>query len=932
MRQSRGLVYARFYKADLHMQTPVDTAHWFGEPLPPQPTPADRRAAAQVYVRRCYEVGLEIVAITEHNFARSVDESLIPEIEAAAADMSEEFGYELAIFPGFEITAPIGRGAHMICIFERRTPLATVDAKLTALGLPPNQRFGQNRAPLPVSQENATLERILRTIQDDETVPGICFAAHPNDSGVLDRAQVEQWWSMEVIRNNEFLCMELPRPRTEYVDGPQSLLRSILLNSDERYERRHPIASICNSDAKQLAVSAEHPTNFIGFRHSWLKMSDVTVEGLRQAFIDHGSRIRFGDARPEDAFTYPRIVSMQIRRAAFLDDQEISFSRNMTALIGGGGTGKSTLIEYLRLVLGQGGSIEGEESKNNYEKLRRTVRGDTLIEVEVERDGASWILRNEGNRGGAVVQGEPIPEFAKFFPVRFFSQREIYAIAESREARAQLLDNLVSERLDELRRTEADIIARLNQLNLQVGTRPAIEKRLRELETEELDARKRLASLNALAGPLAEWRATLDAQRELTALQEAAAEAASAASQALNTTHIGAVELVSEEEEIAQFRARAVEAETTLQNALRDALVAFEQTIAAADEEELVAWRTRFQSRQAEYDELRAQLEGQGTDPGQYLEYEALARDRREQVLEAEQTLAELDEAAEARRDELVELHDVWQLQQQVRQQKAAFLEEAVPRTSANTPFVTVTVEPFGDDDAFKNAMEAYVLDRRRITDEDWRSLLDAVVRQSPEGESPTTLFVEWIDQLRNGVRPNGFPWEIGDRRSEVLAEWCTPASCADIELIRVPDKLVVRLFRDDGSVAGDLETGLSVGQKSTAILTLLLVDDDAPAVIDQPEDDLDNEFTYRQLVPLLRTVKEHRQIILSTHDPNLPVNGDAELIYALQAIDGHGVRMEIDGAEAVGALDRFAVRMAVEEVMEGSEEAFRRRYEKYGF
>ena len=81
--------YARFYKADLHMQTPVDSAHWLGDPLPPQPELPDRRAAAEAYVRRCYEVGLEIIAITEHNFARSVDESLIPEIEAAATRLGQ---------------------------------------------------------------------------------------------------------------------------------------------------------------------------------------------------------------------------------------------------------------------------------------------------------------------------------------------------------------------------------------------------------------------------------------------------------------------------------------------------------------------------------------------------------------------------------------------------------------------------------------------------------------------------------------------------------------------------------------------------------------------------------------------------------------------------------------------------------------------------
>jgi len=122
------------------------------------------------------------------------------------------------------------------------------------------------------------------------------------------------------------------------------------------------------------------------------------------------------------------------------------------------------------------------------------------------------------------------------------------------------------------------------------------------------------------------------------------------------------------------------------------------------------------------------------------------------------------------------------------------------------------------------------------------------------------------------------------------------------------------------------------VGQKCTAILALLLAQDSAPAVIDQPEDELDNEFTYRELVPLLRRVKEERQLLIATHDPNIPVNGDAELIHALEARGGRGIVKEIGGARAVGALDRPAVRRAVEEIMEGSEEAFRRRYEKYGF
>jgi hypothetical protein len=70
----------------------------------------------------------------------------------------------------------------------------------------------------------------------------------------------------------------------------------------------------------------------------------------------------------------------------------------------------------------------------------------------------------------------------------------------------------------------------------------------------------------------------------------------------------------------------------------------------------------------------------------------------------------------------------------------------------------------------------------------------------------------------------------------------------------------------------------------------------------------------------------------VATHDPNIPVNGDAELIVALEARNGRGSVKVMDGVDAIGALDKSSVCAAVEEIMEGSEEAFRKRFEKYGF
>ena len=143
----------------------------------------------------------------------------------------------------------------------------------------------------------------------------------------------------------------------------------------------------------------------------------------------------------------------------------------------------------------------------------------------------------------------------------------------------------------------------------------------------------------------------------------------------------------------------------------------------------------------------------------------------------------------------------------------------------------------------------------------------------------------------------------------------------------RVQDTVDMKLFRADGSTAGSIAEGsLSDGQRNTAALALLLAQEGGPLVIDQPEDELDSNFVFRELIPMLRKVKSKRQLIIATHNANLPVNGDAELVYAFEARDGKGE------ARACGGLDQASVTKAVLDIMEGTEEAFRRRREKYHF
>jgi hypothetical protein len=118
----------------------------------------------------------------------------------------------------------------------------------------------------------------------------------------------------------------------------------------------------------------------------------------------------------------------------------------------------------------------------------------------------------------------------------------------------------------------------------------------------------------------------------------------------------------------------------------------------------------------------------------------------------------------------------------------------------------------------------------------------------------------------------------------------------------------------------------LSDGQKHTIMLTIaMLAESNIPLVIDQPEDDLDNAFIFSAVVKALRSIKERRQVILVTHNANIAVLGDAELLLPM--------RRNGDGGNTFdrGSIDKTETKKAALNILEGGDVAFRRRREIYG-
>ena len=159
------------------------------------------------------------------------------------------------------------------------------------------------------------------------------------------------------------------------------------------------------------------------------------------------------------------------------------------------------------------------------------------------------------------------------------------------------------------------------------------------------------------------------------------------------------------------------------------------------------------------------------------------------------------------------------------------------------------------------------------------------------------------------------------------IATKISPEAWVDVSTSQLEDqpRFEYRLREQDYIAFADA----SAGQQATSLLWALLNQDGPPLLIDQPEDDLDNQVVL-EIVEQIWQAKRKRQLIFASHNANLVVNGDADLV----ASCGYRVAGEQAGGviKIQGAIDVAQVRSEIAAVMEGGKAAFTLRKEKYGF
>ncbi|WP_058557687.1 TrlF family AAA-like ATPase [Thiohalocapsa sp. ML1] len=925
----------RWFKCDLQVQTPADGANWRGAPM--AEGDEAQRAAAEAYIRRCYEIGLEVIAVTDHNF---LSKGFIPYLQQAINAISGEYGYRLVLFPGFEFEADVGKGCHVLAFFESGADLEEIDHYLTECGVPfPRVQNGV------LAKSRERLPRIIEVVQGKDSLGrqrGLVILPHIMAAdGLFDTDKISDWLQQEEFLNPDLLAVEVPKPVSKMSRGFQKLFGAGD-NCDPAWRRRRSIACVMASDAKALRAD-ENSENPLGKRYTWIKMSAPSIESLRQAFLDHESRIRLPDdpatdVNPLDRQFHARILSLSVEGAAFVEDQEVDFSPNLNCIIGGRGSGKSTLLEYLRLALRKDGAnhVQDDRTKEKIQRIRKTLAApSSRVRVRWRsRDGVEDELVLTS--GEASVAGREVVDAETFFrglPVRFFSQQQLTQLTDKDSNNLlPLIDNLRRAEIDALDARERELRAEIGSL-FQTRREQAVVKGEHQRLSQEVAELTRQRS--ARAGLQAAAQAHQSLQAELKLVERVRAKSIEpqawvelAEDFVVSHSPIGSVaDTWPHGEWFKVLDSKVEEAKQRLLASIMTAVETYQQEIVNLFDKD-VDWPGIADALAKADSEFAEACKAQGLSPEEVARVQEIDRDLRVKQADLEGKQRKLDALATAvapLKDRYRDLLRVWREQHRLRQEAA---NEANRESAAlQQRFLEVTVRYSGDRMAFDAIWNGLApKDRRTKLAKQWEFLGDAVFdyARDVDADSPwlalLNLFsksqsasgdlADWLDELKGHVRS-----------TEMLSQW------ENTLLKRVPDLVDVTLYRADGSRAGSIQDGgLSDGQRNTAALALLLAQGNAPIVIDQPEDELDSSFIYRDLVPMLRRMKDQRQLIFATHNANLPVNGDAELVCALETRNGHGRLL------AVGGLDRPDVCSAVLDVMEGSKEAFQRRREKYHF
>jgi hypothetical protein len=821
---------------------------------------------------------LDLVSITDHNCCEAYTEAVAYVVEK---------GFTIGLVPGVEVSTGFN-GVHLLAYFRPlESPEKTANCVRTALVNLGIELNAQQNEPHGAKTE----------LKPSEAVKAL------RSSGAL-----------LVLAHAEKACTLKGSEKVDLFSSTSVSGFELVGNPPE--ELKEHITKKC-----VLKGSDAHQPGEVGKQHTFIRGERPDFDTLYAALTDPISRVL--SATPSTVFPY--IMGLHIEAPAgaspdgMLDGFTARLNSGLNCLIGERGTFKSSIINVLRAVLGSSATAsssttwDDRESKVSKEILQRVVGEGRTIHIAIAMATDDYLVAS-----GTLVRGSVQPAL-----------RTTLGVSQTRLPSEACSTSLYMH--DGIKARADDISWLAGTVDKTVPGVEALVARESELLGKLQENRKKLEALGPLKAVIASKRKELEGLRQRRAGLGVSAELAAVVDQKEEV--IGWFKGVRRQIEAAASQLETISLGVTIPSApslpdklssltslLDEVKVAATAASTAIDGIREVGKNLEALAKQvtdahdkmsAAFDELAKNQLGQ-LAPGASVE---MAVESYKKLGDGIVTLSEeIDEKAmglSSEADLLKTREGLLDELDKVRAERLALRERRCAE-AWRSGAITIGWRPAGNTRAYMDFIKVKT-SVKGLQDEEHRQPL-------VQGIAPRRLaaLVRAKDQA-GLVSDSGLPSHIA---AKFLTECPKLAdSTYELEEITYDDAPEIRF--DDQGVKKPL-TELSAGQRATVLLKLILAGGSGPLVIDQPEDDIDNKVIYDEIVTDIRREKVKRQLIMATHQANIPVLGDAEKILVLKSDGQHG------SLRTQGCIENREVTGYVLRILEGGREAIMRRYQKY--
>lgn len=905
---------ARWWKFDFHCHTPASLDYGKG------PCQEDlRKISAKEWLLSYMRNNIDCVVVADHNTGAWVDK-LVEAYSDLKINKHVDFR-DIYIFPGVEITTQ--SNIHLLAIFQLGKSSSDIDTILGAVDYQGEKG----------SCEDCTVRSPIEVIQKVVSCGGVVVPAHVYGSKSLFN-ECSGPTLNQLIECKEIYAIEVSGEKCTW---PQVCT-----------DRKISWGEVLGSDS-------HHPTggdgqSYPGSHYTWVKMSSPTLEGLKLALIDGNLSLKCSSKYAHDPNCYSplAIERITVEDAKYIGRGglfECKLNPWLNSIIGGRGTGKSTIIEFVRLCLNRdsGLPVTLEKDFAKY-KTPFVKRGDdglltnkTKIILYYIKDGTRFRLIKNIENSRSVIEKEVSAsswevvegDVKDRFPAQIYSQKHIFELAKNSYYLLKVIDEAESVNFREWSSSYDKLTS---HYFLICAKYREILSELKEEETVkgQLDDVKRKISVFERAGHaelLRNYQLRRNQDAEIKVWEDSWTPYAQEIKDTLgsfilpeidaalfnpddpdNSDLIKTVDDVKYEINLGLNDIRQVASKL---DAIRETWVSLKQSLKISQD---------IDKAKQQYAQFVSDLEVAGAgNPDEYEKLISMKQCFEYKLKDFEDKKSSLEKVADEYRSCLIEIEEK-------RREITHLREQFLVKVLDGNKYVKIHVVPFGDKSQLESSVRA-LLDRtsggfeKDIGSVDDNEGVLAILCNNATGNisSHISAFKKYISGIYSGDAEA--LKRVKDQRFAQHVKNLTPEKIDRLQCWYPDDALDIQ-YISKGSSYKPISQG-SPGQKTAALLSFIMSYGTEPLILDQPEDDLDNQLIYELIVNQIREIKSGRQVVVVTHNANIVVNGDSENVVALD-IRARGTKIVTQGC-----LQEYKVRDEICRIMEGGKDAFEKRYRR---